>query len=58
MSKKAYTLATAIIGAVSAAASAIVTYVQPTYATAIVASIGIADTAIVEILNQFVKTEA
>lgn len=55
MSKKTYTLVTSILGGVSAIASAVVAYVQPSYAAAIVASIGIADTALVEILNQFVK---
>lgn len=57
MSKKLFTLITSIVGAVSAAASAIIGYIHPSGTTAIIASIGVANTAIMEILNLFVKAE-
>ena len=55
MSKKTFNLITGIIGAVQAAAVAIVTYTEPSYATAINSAIVIAGTAIIEICNLFVK---
>lgn len=55
MNKKTFTLVTTIIGSVGAIASAIVTYIQPSYASAIVVSIGIASTAAIDICGQFVK---
>lgn len=58
MTKKLYILITSITGAVATAASAIVTYCQPSYAAGIVAAIGIGSTAIAEILNLFVKTDS
>lgn len=58
MTKKLYTLISAIVGAVATIGCAVVTYCQPANATAIVAAIGIGATAINEILLQFVKEEA
>jgi ethanolamine utilization microcompartment shell protein EutL len=57
MSKKTFNLITGIIGAVQAAAVAIVTYTEPTYATAINSAIVIAGTAAIEICNLFIKEE-
>ena len=57
MSKKIFNLVTGIIGAVQAAAVAIVTYTNPEYATAINSAIVIAGTAAIEICNLFVKEE-
>ena len=57
MSKKTFTLVSAIVGGVSTIASAIVTYINPTWAVAIVASIGIVNTSVVAVCNQFVKEE-
>lgn len=57
MSKKTYTLVSAVTGGVAAIASAVVAYVQPAYTVPIVASIGIASTAIIDIAGQFVKAE-
>ena len=57
MSKKTFTLVSAIVGGVSTIASAIVTYINPTWAVAIVASVGIVNTAVVAVCNQFVKKE-
>lgn len=53
MSEKTYKLVIGISGAVATAASAIVTFFEPTYMTAIVASIGVAETALVEIVSMF-----
>lgn len=55
MSKKMFNLVVGVTGGVSAIASAVVAYFQPSYTPAIVGSIGIAETAIVEICNLFVK---
>ena len=55
MSKKTFTLVSSLIGAVEAAAVAIITYVEPAYATAINSAIVIAGTAAIEICNLFVK---
>ena len=55
MSKKTFNLITGIIGAVQAAAVAIVTYTEPSYATGINSAIVIAGTAAIEICNLFVK---
>ena len=55
MSKKTFNLVTGIIGAVQAAAVAIVTYTEPSYATAINSATVIAGTAAIEICNLFVK---
>jgi len=57
MSKKTFNLVTGIIGAVQAAAVAIITYTNPEYATAINSAIVIAGTAAIEICNLFVKEE-
>lgn len=57
MSKKTFNLVTGIIGAVQAAAVAIVTYTEPGYATAINSAIVIAGTAAIEICNLFTKEE-
>ena len=54
MSKKAYVLATSIIGGAATIVNAIITYCQPGHATAIVAAVGIGTTAAVEILQLFV----
>ena len=55
MNKKVFNLVTGIVGAVQAAAVAIVTYTEPSYATAINSAIVIAGTAVIEICNLFVK---
>lgn len=55
MSRKLYTLISGLVGAVEAAAVALVTYFDPVMATAINASVVIAGTAIIEICGQFVK---
>ncbi len=52
-----YNLVVAITGGVATIAIGFVTYFKPDYATVINASIGIAETAILEICNNFVKTE-
>lgn len=58
MSKKLFALLSAIVGALGAIASAIVTYcVVPATASLVVAAIGIGVTGIIEILQLFVKTE-
>jgi hypothetical protein len=57
MSKKTFTLVTALIGGCGTIASAIVTYLQPAWASAIVAGIGIAVTAVTEILTLFTKSD-
>ena len=58
MSKKTFNLITGIIGAVQAAAVAIVTYTEPSYATAINSAIVIAGTAAIEICNIFTNKES
>lgn len=55
MSKKTFNLVIGILGGVAAIASAVVTYIQPTFAAQIVAGIGIASTAITEICSLFVE---
>ena len=57
MTKSVFNLVTGIVGGVSAIASAIVTFFQPSYAPAIVACIGIVDTAVIEGCSLFVKNE-
>ena len=57
MSKKTYNLVSGIVGGVQTIGVAVVTFVNPSYAVAINASIVIAGTAIIEICNQFVKSE-
>ena len=57
MSKKTFALVTSVTGAIAAAASAIVTYIQPENAAAIVAAVGVASTAVMECCNLFVKSE-
>lgn len=57
MSKKTFTLVSAILGAIQAAAVGIVTFTNPDYSTAINSSIVIAGTAILEICNKFLKPE-
>lgn len=56
MSKKTFALVSGIVGAVQAAAVAIVTYVSPEYSTAINSSIVVLGTAIIEICTKFVET--
>lgn len=53
MTNKLFVLISSLVGTVSTAATAIVTYIDPAYAVAIVGSIGIASTAIIEILALF-----
>lgn len=53
MNNKLYVLISSLVGTVATAATAIVTYIEPTHAVAIVGSIGIASTAIIEILALF-----
>ena len=55
MSKKTFTLVSAIVGGVATIASAVVTFINPAYSPAIVASIGIVATAAVDVCAQFVK---
>lgn len=55
MSKKTFTLVSAIVGGVSTIASAIVTFINPMFAVAIVAAIGVCSTAVIEICNLFTK---
>lgn len=57
MSKKTFNLITGIIGAVQAAAVAIVTYTEPSYTAAINSAIVIAGTAAIEICTLFIKEE-
>lgn len=57
MSERTFKLVTAIVGGVETIAVGVVTYLNPGGAAAINASIVIAGTAIIEICNQFVKTE-
>lgn len=57
MSKKAFNLAVAIVGAVASIAGAIVAYCEPPLMGAIIAAIGVADTAIIEVLNLFRKED-
>lgn len=58
MSKKVFNLIVGISGGVSAIASAVVSFFQPSFTPAIVGAIGIAETAVVEICSLFVKTES
>ncbi len=55
MSKKVFNLIVGITGGISTIASAIVSFIQPTYTPAIIGAIGIVDTAIIEICSLFVK---
>lgn len=55
MSKKTFNLVVGITGAVTTAAAAVVTYIEPAYSVQIVAAIGVAQTAIVEICSLFRK---
>lgn len=55
MKKKTLEIVTGVVGGVSAAASAVVTLINPPAAPAIVAAIGIGSTAVVEICTLFVK---
>ncbi len=57
MKKKTFNLVVGITGGVATIASAVVTYISPTYAVQIVAGIGIASTAVTEICSLFVQTE-
>lgn len=57
MSKKAFNLAVAIVGAVASVSGAIVAYCEPPLMGAIIAAIGVADTAIIEVLNLFRKED-
>lgn len=57
MSKKVFNLVVGVTGGVATIASAVVTYMQPTYAAQIVAAIGIGSTAVTEICSLFVKAE-
>ncbi len=57
MKKKTFNLIAGVTGGVAAIASAVVTFVQPSYAVQIVAAIGIASTAVTEVCSLFVKTE-
>lgn len=57
MSKKMYNLITAITGGIATIAVGVVTYLDTAYAVQINASIVIVETAVVEICNQFVKSE-
>lgn len=53
MTNKLFVLISSLVGTVATAATAIVTYIEPTHAVAIVGSVGIASTAIIEILALF-----
>lgn len=55
MSKKTFTLVSSLIGAVEAAAVAIITYIEPAYASAINGSIVVACTAAITICGKFVN---
>ena len=57
MSKKLFTLLSAVIGALGTIAVAVVTYINPPLAVAINTSIGIAVTAAVDIMAQFAKED-
>ena len=57
MDKRTRTLVDAIVGAVTTAAIAVVTYINPDHATMANAIIGAVDTLIVVILNLFTKKE-
>lgn len=57
MSKKTYNLIVGILGGVSAIATAVVSYLQPSNTPAIIAAIGIMNTAIVEVCSLFVDKE-
>lgn len=57
MSKKAFNLAVAVVGAVASVSGAIVAFIEPPFTSAIIAAIGIADTAIIEVLNLFRKDD-
>jgi hypothetical protein len=57
MSKKAFNLAVAIVGALTSVSGAIVAYCEPPLMGAIIAAIGVADTAVIEILSLFKKEE-
>ena len=55
MKRKTYNLIVAVLGGVTAIASGVVAYLEPTYTPAIVAAIPVAQTAILEICGMFVK---
>lgn len=57
MSKKAFNLAVAVVGAVASVSGAIVAYCEPPLMGAIIAAIGVTDTAVIEILSLFKKEE-
>ena len=54
MSKKTLQLITGITTGISTIASAVVTFIQPSYAAAIVAGIGIVASAVIEVCTNFV----
>lgn len=55
MSKNVFALISGILGAVQAAAVAVVTYTAPENAAAINGAIVVAGTAIIEVCSRFVK---
>lgn len=57
MKKRTFNLIVGITGGVAAVASAVVTYISPSFAVPTVAAIGIASTAVTEICSLFVKSE-
>lgn len=57
MSRRVFNLVVAVCGGVCAIASAVVSFIQPSYTPAIVGAVGIAETAVVEICSLFVKQE-
>lgn len=57
MNKKTRTLVDALIGCVTTAIMAVVTYVNPDHAALWNTAIGIVDTAVVFILNLFTEKE-
>ena len=58
MSRRLFTMVSAVVGAVGTIAVAVVTYCNPVHAVAINASIGIAVTAVIDIMAQFVREDA
>lgn len=57
MKKKTFNLIAGVTGGVATIASAVVTFLQPSYAVQIVAATGIVSTAVTEVCSLFVKAE-
>lgn len=55
MSKKLFVLVSTLVGCAGTASSAVIAYIDCSYAPALIASIGIGVTAVTDILAKFVK---